>query len=60
MPKKDGWFWVLLMDYDHPIPCWYNVEGGYFLPGGLGDSSSAGIFEDEVDKVGPEIHQPTF
>jgi len=31
-----------------------------FLPAGLGDSSSMGIYLDEIVKIGPEINEPLF
>ena len=62
MPSKEGWYWVQLDGYyDGPkwFPCWYQGEG-CFLPGGIGDSSSNGIFlEDGILQVGPEILEPT-
>lgn len=59
-PIKTGWYWVLINGYDTPTPCWYSEGDNYFLPAGLGDSSSTGIFEDEIIKVGPEIIVPDF
>ena len=60
LPNKSGWFWVLIEGYDEPTPCWYMDDSQCFLPGGLGDSSSMGIYEDEIEKVGPEIIVPYF
>lgn len=60
LPNKSGWFWVLLLDDDDPIPCWYMHDLECFLPGGMGDSSSMGIFEDEIEKIGPKIIVPIF
>ena len=60
LPNKSGWFWVLIDGYDEPTPCWYMDDLQCFLPGGLGDSSSMGIYEDEIEKVGPEIVVPNF
>jgi hypothetical protein len=59
-PEKDGWYWVLLEGYDTPIPCLYTSEYKYFLPGGLGDSSSMGIYLEDIEKIGPEIIVPNF
>lgn len=64
IPSKDGWYWVLIDGYDEPTPCWFSYakdpEDSYFLPGGMGDSSSSGIYMDEVVRVGPEIEVPNF
>ena len=60
-PTKEGWYWVLLIGDDSPTPCWfmYVDDGGCFLPGGMGDESM-GLYEEDVDKVGPEIIEPNF
>lgn len=62
MPTKDGWYWVLIDGYDEPTACWFSLDsdGGYFLPGGMGDSSSMGLFEEDIERVGPEIIVPKF
>lgn len=60
IPNKSGWFWVLIGGYDEPTPCWYMDDEKCFLPGGMGDSSSMGIYEDDIEKVGPEIIIPNF
>ncbi len=67
MPTNDGWYWILLDGYYDSgsgttrwVPAWYSEDGGYFLPGGMGDSSSCGLFADDVVKVGPEIIEPKF
>lgn len=60
MPNTDGWYWVLIDGYDDPTPCWYMNKLQCFLPGGLGDSSSMGLYEDDIVKVGPEIIVPEF
>lgn len=65
LPNKDGWYWVVLTGQYYggdPIllPCWFTVSNSCFLPGGLGDSSSNGIYEDDIDRVGPEIVPPKF
>lgn len=61
-PTKDGWFWVLIDGYTKPAPCWYmhnnDPDDRCFLPGGMGDSSSMGLFEDDITKIGPEIEAP--
>jgi len=62
-PKKDGWYWVLIDGYDEPTPCWFilnSSEEGCFLPGGMGDSSSAGLFREDISAIGPEIIVPKF
>lgn len=64
-PEKDGWYWVRIAGYDGPIPCWYvaprdNDDNPYFLPAGLGDSSSSGVYEEDIDSIGPEIIEPEF
>lgn len=62
IPSKNGWYWVLPDGYDDPIPCWFShsekIEDCYFLPAGLGDSSSMGLYLDEIEKIGPEIFMP--
>jgi len=60
LPTKSGWYWVLIDGYDTPTPCWYMDDLNCFLPGGLGDSSSMGLYEDDIEKVGPEIEVPIF
>jgi len=69
LPQKSGWYWVLIEGYDEPTPCWYSgtecfryYEPGdeYFLPGGMGDSSSMGIYIDDIERIGPEIEVPNF
>jgi len=60
---KDGsWHWLLLDGYDWYMPCLFmkgqDPEDSCFLPGGLGDSSSMGIYADEIEKIGPEIIAP--
>ena len=57
-PPKSGWFWVDIGD-DTKIPCWYDGDD-CFLPAGLGDSSSTGLYHDDIDKIGPEIIEPDF
>ncbi len=60
LPSKTGWYWVLITGYNTPTPCWYMNESECFLPGGLGDSSSMGLYQDDIEKVGPEIVVPLF
>ena len=64
IPQKDGWYWVLLDGYDEPTPCWFSYDDDLddccFLPGGMGDSSSMGVYLDEIEKIGPEIIVPKF
>ncbi len=64
MPTKSGWYWVLLDGYANPIPCWFSYdilpEDSFFLPGGMGDSYSMGLFENDIERVGPEIEVPNF
>jgi len=62
LPQKDGWYWILIDGYNSPTPCWFSddEDGGYFLPGGMGDSSSMGIYKNDIVKVGPEIIEPIF
>lgn len=64
-PKSDGWYWVKFEGYNTPNPCWFvldteNEDDSYFLPGGLGDSSSSGVYIDDIDEIGPEIIEPKF
>lgn len=65
LPTTNGWYWVLIDGYNEPTPCWYyywksNPERSYFLPGGMGDSSSMGLDISEIKKIGPEIIVPFF
>jgi hypothetical protein len=69
LPEKSGWYWVLIKGYKKPKPCWYMGPDSFysyeegdecFLPGGVGDSSSMGVYIDEVEKIGPEIEVPEF
>jgi hypothetical protein len=69
LPQKSGWYWVLIKGYDEPTPCWYMGPDSFssyekgdecFLPGGMGDSSSNGIYIDEIERIGPEIIVPNF
>lgn len=64
LPEKCGWFWVLIDGYINPTPCWYsgprNGDDEYFLPGGMGDSSSNGLYIDDIQKIGPEIIEYKF
>jgi hypothetical protein len=68
LPEKSGWYWVLIDGYDSPTPCWFsrvdnwNDPDGdsYFLPGGMGDSSSMGLYIDDLEEIGPEIIVPKF
>lgn len=63
-PAKEGWYWVLIDGYTNPTPCWFmydeNPNECCFLPGGMGDSSSFGLYADDIVKVGPEITVPKF
>ena len=69
IPTKSGWYWILIKGYKEPTPCWYMGPDSFysyeegdenFLPGGMGDSSSNGIYMDEIERVGPEIIVPNF
>ena len=60
LPEKDGWYWVLIRDYDNPTPCWYMNSSECFIPGGIGDSSSTGLYKDDIERIGPEIDVPNF
>ena len=60
--KDNSWYWLLLDGYDWYMPCLFmkgrDSEDSCFLPAGLGDSSSMGIYADEIEKIGPEIIAP--
>jgi len=63
--KDNSWYWVLIKYDTTPTPCWfskdrYDINDSYFLPGGMGDSSSMGLYISEIDRVGPEIIEPKF
>jgi hypothetical protein len=58
-----NYYWVLLDGYEEPKPCLFMEDGkeySCFLPAGLGDSSSMGIYADDIEKIGPEIIVPKF
>jgi len=64
-PEKSGWYWVLIDGYDSPTPCWFAYDSrdpkySHFLPAGLGDSSSMGLYLNDLVKIGPEITEPKF
>lgn len=58
--KDRGWYWLLLDGYDFLIPCQYFISDDkcYFLAAGLGDSSSSGIYMEDIKTIGPEIIEP--
>ena len=63
LPKENGWYWVLVDGFDEPTPCSFSYdkeepEYSYFLPGGMGDSSSHGIYPDEIIKIIQKIEPP--
>lgn len=58
LPEKDGWYWILIKDDERSTPCWFSVSLKCFLPAGLGDASRNGLFEDDIQKIGPEIIEP--
>ena len=64
VPTKDGWYWIKYYEGGGWFPAWLSqdinkgVDEPYFLVGGLGDSSSAGLYMDEIIKIGPEITEP--
>ena len=65
LPAKNGWYWILMVGWTTPTPCWYYYDENdesdcYFLPGGLGDSSRDGLYLNEIEKIGPEIIVPNF
>ena len=65
LPKENGWYWVLIDGYETPTPCSYfynkeEPEDSYFLPGGMGDSSSMGLYFGDLEKVGLKIIIPKF
>jgi hypothetical protein len=64
-PTEKGWYWVLINGYRTPTPCWFSPrrdpeDEPYFLPGGMGDGSSMGLYEDDIKIIGPEIIEPKF
>lgn len=61
--KDRKWYWVLVEGYDWYMPCLFmedkdDKEDSCFLPAGLGDTSSMGIYLDEIEKIGSEITPP--
>lgn len=65
-PLKKSWYWILIIGYTNPTPCWFGYEATdqeeykCFLPGGMGDSSSTGIYIQDIEKIGPEIVEPNL
>ncbi len=64
-PTEEGWYWILINGYRTPTPSWFTPprdeeDSPYFLPGGMGDSSSMGLYENDVQKIGPKIIEPKF
>ena len=63
VPTKDGWYWIKYYDGGW-FPAWLSqdinkgVDEPYFLVGGLGDSSSAGLYMNDIIEIGPEIIEP--
>lgn len=63
LPKKNGWYWVLIGGYSEYLPCWLclevddDLDGSYVLPGGVGDDGD-GVYMDDIIKFGDEIIQP--
>ena len=60
-----SYYWVLFLGYRKPTPCYfyksnYEPESSCFLPGGMGDTSSNGVYADDIAKIGPEIIVPKF
>jgi hypothetical protein len=37
-----------------------DLEDSCFLPGGMGDVSSNGVYLDDIAKIGPQIIIPVF
>lgn len=65
IPTKTGWYWIVIVGWATPIACWFyynenEPDESYFLPGGVGDESSNGVYIEDVEKIGPEIIQPDF
>jgi|APCry1669192269_1035402.scaffolds.fasta_scaffold00806_14 hypothetical protein len=64
-PTKSGWFWVKIQK-NYIVPCYFDyninyIDSLYFLPGGLGDGSSNGLYEDDFEEFyEEEIIQPKF
>jgi hypothetical protein len=65
-PTKSGWYWVKIQK-DYIVPCYFTYiendryNDSCFLAGGLGDSSSNGLYEDDFEEFyKEEIIQPKF
>jgi hypothetical protein len=61
--KHGSYYWVLFYGYKKPTPCFFykdddDLEDSCFLPGGMGDASSNGVYLDDIVKIGPEIIVP--
>lgn len=65
-PSEEGWYWIKIKGYRGLTPCWFIKcldgddpdEDNCFLPAKLGDTSSMGIYADDIDKIGPTIIEP--
>ena len=63
LPLENGWYWILIDGYETPTPCWFSLDindknDSYFLPGGMGDSSSMGLYVDDIIRVIERIVEP--
>ena len=58
LPKENGWYWI--ESNGEKIPCWFMSDLECFLPGAMGDSSSTGMYLEDIDKIGPQIIEPNF
>lgn len=64
--KHGSYYWVLFDGYENPTPCFFykdkydRVDRSCFLPGGIGDTSSMGVYIEDIAKIGPEITVPKF
>ena len=58
LPEKDGWYWI--ESNGEKIPSWFMSNLECFLPGGMGDSSSTGMYLEDINKIGPPIIEPKF
>lgn len=62
--KHRHYYWVLFEGYSEPNPCFFikseDPDESCFLPGGLGDTSSMGVYAQDIEKIGSEIPIPSI
>ena len=57
--KDKTWYWIKPDGWNRYIPCFFNKSSGCFILGGIGDESSNGVYESDIETIGPEIQEFT-